>query len=80
MSQGDGDARGSWNQGAQWQFVSDRNEQMGVDGGGGEATVKLPQDQLSAVQAAARRTASDPNADPTTGAELGSGPRRRGKP
>ncbi len=80
MSQGDGDSRGSWNQGSQWQFVSDRNEQMGVDGGGGEATVKLQQDELSAVQAATRRTVSDPNADPTTGAELGSGQGMRGKP
>jgi Mn-containing catalase len=72
MSQGDGDARGSWNQGKQWQFVSNRDEQCGVDGGGGDASVKLQPDELNNVQASAARSASDPNADPTTGAELGS--------
>src|SRR5689334_2699178 len=71
MSQGDGDTRGSWNQGQQWQFVSDRNEQMAVDGGDGMASVQLPPEQLSAVQDMAQRTASDPQSDPTTGAELG---------
>ena len=72
MSQGDGDTRGPWNQGQQWQFVSDRNEQMAVDGGDGMASVQLQPDQMSAVQNAAQRTASDPQSDPTTGAELGS--------
>jgi Mn-containing catalase len=71
MSQGEGDARGSWNEGEQWQYVSDRNEQMGVDGGGGDATVKLSQDEVEAVRAAMTRTASNPAADPPTGAELG---------
>jgi Mn-containing catalase len=73
MSQGDGDMRGAWNQGQQWQFVSDRNEQCAVDGGDGMASVQLQPDQLQAVQAAALRTKSDPNVSPTTGAELNAG-------
>jgi Mn-containing catalase len=72
MSQGDGDTRGPWNQGQQWQFVSDRNEQMAVDGGDGMASVQLQPDQMSAVQNTAQRTASDPQSDPATGADLGS--------
>ena len=72
MSQGDGDARGSWNQGKEWQFVSDRNEQRAVDGGDGQASVQLNQDEMSAVTAAAQRTLSNPKLDPTTGADLGS--------
>ncbi len=72
MSQGDGDARGSWNQGQEWQFVSDRNEQRAVDGGDGQASVQLNQEEMSAVTAAAQRTLSNPKLDPTTGADLGS--------
>jgi len=72
MSQGEGDARGSWNQGKEWQFVSDRNEQHAVDGGNGEASVQLTSDEMSAVKAAAMRTRSKPDVDPTTGADLGS--------
>jgi Mn-containing catalase len=71
MSQGEGDMRGSWNQGEQWQFVSDPKEQVAVDGGDGDASVKLQADELEAVEQNAVRTASDPDADPTTGAELG---------
>jgi Mn-containing catalase len=42
MSQGPGEMRGSWNQGEKWNFVTDREQQMAVDGGTGEAEVKLP--------------------------------------
>lgn len=42
-----------------------------VDGGDGTAEVELPKDQLRSVMALAERTASDPSADPVTGAELG---------
>lgn len=73
MSQGEGDMRGSWNQGDQWQFVDDREQQCAVGGGDGSATVQLKQDEMSAVKQAAQRTASDPNINPTTGAELGAG-------
>jgi Mn-containing catalase len=73
MSQGDGDMRGSWNQGGQWQFVSDRNEQAAVDGNDGMATVGLKPEEMTAVEQNSLRTKSRPDADPTTGAELGAG-------
>jgi Mn-containing catalase len=41
MSQGEGDMRGPWNQGEQWEFVEDRDQQAAVDGGDGSASVKL---------------------------------------
>jgi Mn-containing catalase len=74
MSQGEGDARGSWNQGDQWMFVSDRNEQAAVDGGDGMPTVQLKPDEMTAVDAMAARTMSNPTIDPPTGAELGAAP------
>ena len=40
MSQGDGAERGPWNQGPEWDYVSDRDKQAAVDGGDGSATVK----------------------------------------
>ncbi len=71
-SQGDGkDLRGSWNQGGQWQFVSDMREMSGVDGGDGEASVTLKPKEASAATNMAKRTKSDPSRDPQTGAELG---------
>jgi Mn-containing catalase len=71
MSQGGPETHGSWNQGEQWQFVSDRNQQMAVDGGSGEAGVMLGDEELDAVRAMAARTQSQPGADPLTGAEIG---------
>ncbi|MDR6178474.1 Mn-containing catalase [Pseudomonas sp. SORGH_AS 211] len=71
MSQGEGDMRGPWNQGQDWEFV----EQPGpaVDGGDGLASVKLPPMQAKAIEQLATRTMSDPNAAPVTGADLGAG-------
>lgn len=71
MSQGEGDMRGPWNQGQDWEFV----EQPGpaVDGGDGMASVKLPPMQAKTVEQLATRTMSDPNAAPVTGADLGAG-------
>jgi len=74
MSQGPGEERGPWNQGGKWQYISDPRQQMAVDGGTGEAEVKLPKDDLATVQQMAARTASNPAADPLTGAELGMRP------
>lgn len=73
MSQGPGEARGSWNQGGQWDFVSDRDKQAAVDGGSGEAEVKLPSKEVSTLKAMAARTMSDPSINPPTGAEIGMG-------
>ncbi|MBW3509840.1 manganese catalase family protein [Janthinobacterium sp. NKUCC06_STL] len=77
MSQGPGEERGPWNQGGKWQYISDPRQQMAVDGGTGEAEVKLSQDELATVQQMGARTASNPDADPLTGAELGMRPNGR---
>ncbi|WP_334187507.1 manganese catalase family protein [Noviherbaspirillum sp.] len=71
MSQGDGDLRGPWNQGDQWQFVSNQSEIAAVDGGSGEASVKLTTAEMAVVEKTAMRLKSDPTANPQTGAELG---------
>lgn len=74
MSQGPGEERGPWNQGGKWQYISDPRQQMAVDGGTGKAEVTLPKDELATVRQMAARTASNPSADPLTGAELGMRP------
>ncbi|WP_395322513.1 manganese catalase family protein [Variovorax sp. UC74_104] len=70
MSKG-GEVRGPWNQGPQWEFVADPEDQMAVDGGDGEPAIQLTPEEETAVDAMAARTASDPASDPQTGAELG---------
>lgn len=74
MSQGENDMRGPWNQGPQWEYVSDHEKQMAVDGGSGEASVDLTQQENELLQQAMLRTQSKPDANPTTGADLGAGP------
>lgn len=74
MSQGEGDARGPWNEGEQWEFIDDREQHGAVDGGDGSASVPLGELDAAAVQAFAARTASDPDGNPVTGADLGAGP------
>jgi Mn-containing catalase len=71
MSQGDGDIRGPWNSDENFTYISERGEQVAVDGGDGLAQVKLSKAEVTALQALVARTASDPNSDPVTGAELG---------
>jgi Mn-containing catalase len=73
MSQGPGEVRGAWNQGENWDFVTDRDKQMAVDGGSGEAEVKLASKDVDLLKQMADRTLSDPTIDPATGAELGMG-------
>ncbi|MBQ1762897.1 MAG: manganese catalase family protein [Aquincola sp.] len=73
MSQGVGDLRGPWNSDENFTYVSDREEQGAVDGGDGQFSVKLTLEENEVVQQMAKRTMSDPQADPTTGAELGMG-------
>jgi len=72
MSQGDGDLSGPWNKESTFEVVSEREEQMAVDGGDGLASVKLKKDELADVQAMVSRTASDPESDPETSADRGS--------
>jgi Mn-containing catalase len=71
MSQGEGDMRGPWNQGGEWEYVE--SPQPAVDGGDGLATVSLPAKDMKVVEQMALRTASDPTSDPITGADLGAG-------
>ncbi len=74
MSQGKGDATGPWNSGSKWETVSEREDQGAVDGGDGEASVTLSRGDAATESAVASRTASNPEGDPLTGAELGAGP------
>ncbi|MGI9107836.1 MAG: manganese catalase family protein [Pyrinomonadaceae bacterium] len=71
MSQGDGDARGPWNEGEQWEYVDKREAQGAVDGGDGTATVKITKQEETLLKTAAARTSSSVDVDPTTGADLG---------
>lgn len=78
LSQGEGDLRGPWNQGPEWEFVED--PQPAVDGGDGKPSVDLSKAQQKVVQQMAVRTQSDVSVDPLTGADLGSGAAlRKGK-
>lgn len=74
MSQGDGDVAGSWNSGELWETVTDRDAQAAVDGGEGDYAVGLTDVEASALEMMTVRTASNPEAQPPTGAELGAGP------
>jgi Mn-containing catalase len=74
VSQGEGDMRGPWNQGKEWEFVDDREQQAAVDGGDGSASVKLGRKDKALEKQMLERTLSDPTSDPTTGADLGAGP------
>ena len=74
MSQGEGNARGPWNNPEQFEVVEDRNLQAAVDGGDGLPTTKLDAAEKKVVTQLAARTKSDPSANPVTGADLGAGP------
>lgn len=73
MSQGGPEVQGPWNEGEQWQVVSDREQQMAVDGGDGSASVQVNSNERALLDQMAARTRSDPESDPLTGAELGAG-------
>jgi Mn-containing catalase len=73
-SQGLGDVEGPWNTGEQWERVDDITAAIPLDGGDGIATVDLGDGDQAIVAALAKRTRSDPAANPTTGADLGAGP------
>jgi Mn-containing catalase len=73
MSDGDQDARGPWNTGAAWEYVSDPLATV-VAHGGGTASVKLSAEETELANRMAARTQSQTEGDPTTGADLGAGP------
>lgn len=64
------DVRGSWNSDTNFDYVEE--PKPAVDGGDGEAMVNLSAKQKAALKVMKERTASDPNRDPMTGADLGS--------
>jgi Mn-containing catalase len=72
-STGPGDAEGPWNSGPEWQTTDASEMSHAADGGDGSAQVDLPADKKETLRVMAQRLASDPDSDPLTGAELGSG-------
>lgn len=70
-SQGEGDMRGPWNSDDNFDYVSDRDAFVAVDGGDGVPAVSLSPAEERVVAAMAARTASDPASNPLTGVELG---------
>lgn len=75
-STGEGDTRGPWNQGEQWEYVE--QPQPPVNGGDGSASVKVSAQEKQASDALARRTQSRPDVNPETGADLGNVPTKGG--
>jgi Mn-containing catalase len=71
-SQGEGDMRGPWNSDENFQYVSDREQQLAMDGGSGLPEVALDEAQRAVLKQMAQRTRSNPSINPATGAELGS--------
>ena len=70
-SQGEGDLRGPWNSDENFQYVSDREQHLAMDGGDGLPSVQLNEKEAECVAAMAERQASVRDGNPTTGAELG---------
>ncbi|MBN2971378.1 manganese catalase family protein [Roseomonas aeriglobus] len=73
-SQGEGDMQGPWNSGPEWDRIDDLEQTMPIDGRDGTASVELGEEDRAALRQMATRGMSDPDSDPTTGAELGAGP------
>ena len=73
MSSGDGEQRGPWNQGEQWEYIADPLNQSEAYGAG-DAMVKLSKADAEMATKAAARTQSRTDRDPITGADLGAGP------
>ncbi|WP_420234762.1 manganese catalase family protein [Pseudomonas sp. ABY48] len=71
MSQGEPAVRGPWNQGDDWEFVE--HPVPAVDGGDGLASVQLSEKDEALLMDMKARTMSNPESNPTTGADLGSG-------
>jgi Mn-containing catalase len=70
-SQGEGDMRGPWNSDDNFDYVTDPDQFLGMDGGDGLASVKLGREQKSVLKKMMDRTQSDPASDPLTGIEIG---------
>jgi Mn-containing catalase len=73
-SQGEGDTSGPWNDGEQWDRLEDVEGNIPLDGGDGQASVSLGDQQMADYAAMTGRLQSDPTLSPVTGADLGAGP------
>lgn len=73
-SQGEGDANGPWNSGAQWDRLDDVEPSLPLDGSDGQASITLEDAEKQVAAQMQQRLQSDRNVDPPTGAELGAGP------
>ncbi|HEY6916906.1 MAG TPA: manganese catalase family protein [Allosphingosinicella sp.] len=74
-SQGEGDMRGPWNDGDQWERIDDIFGHLPADeSGDGHASVDLDSDDRQIAKQFMLRTQSDIGTDPLTGADLGAGP------
>jgi Mn-containing catalase len=76
-SQGEGDMRGPWNNDEDFEYFADRESFLEM---GGEATppqVDLTPEEEEAFTAMVKRNQSDLGSNPMTGAELGSGKKRK---
>jgi len=62
---------GPWNDPEQFEVVSGMEASLAVDGGSGLPSSGMTDEEEDLVAAMAARGASDPDSDPTTGAELG---------
>ncbi|MDY0884654.1 manganese catalase family protein [Dongia soli] len=74
MSMGEGDMRGPWNQGEQWDYEPGDAQPSDAAADIGTATVELGETDLALDEALTARTASLTDIDPVTGADLGAGP------
>jgi Mn-containing catalase len=74
LSQGEGNLRGPWNDGPQWERVEKRDQQVAVDGADGSATIGLSTKEKRTLVELSARTKSSPEGNPVTGADLGAGP------
>jgi Mn-containing catalase len=72
-SQGEGDMRGPWNSDENFQYVSDRERMLAMDGGSGMPEISMGEAERSTLMQMAQRTRSNPSINPETGAELGKG-------
>jgi len=60
-----------WNSDENFQYVSNGETYLAMDGGDGMPSVRLNARQRECVQAMQKRTKSNPKGNPTTGADLG---------
>lgn len=71
LSTGGPDVRGPWNEGEEWEYVE--SPEPAVDGGDGSASVVLSDEDEEVLLNMKTRTMSDPESNPITAADLGSG-------